>query len=64
MQATPDSKKRELFWLRYLLAVVLLSGIVFAVPIHEIWNALKTSRPMPLIALIGALFDIRRYLRR
>jgi hypothetical protein len=55
MQGTPDSKKRELFWLRYLLAVVLLSGIVFAVPIHEIWNALKTSRPMPLIAALAIL---------
>lgn len=55
MQATPDSKKRELFWLRYLLAVVLLAGIAFAVPVHEIWNALKTSRPMPLIAALAIL---------
>lgn len=55
MQATPDSKKRELFWLRYLLAVVLLAGIVFVVPILEIWNALKTSRPMPLIAALAIL---------
>lgn len=55
MQATPDSKKRELFWLRYLLAVVLLAGIGFAVPIREIWNALKTSRPMPLISALAIL---------
>lgn len=55
MQATPDSKKRELFWLRYLLPVVLLAGIVFAVPIREIWNALETSRPMPLIAALAIL---------
>jgi uncharacterized protein (TIRG00374 family) len=55
MRATPDSKKRELFWLRYLLAVVLFAGIVFAVPILEIWNALKTSRPMPLIAALAIL---------
>ena len=55
MQATPDSKKRGLFWLRYLLAVVLLSGIVSAVPIREIRNALETSRPRPLIAALAIL---------
>jgi hypothetical protein len=55
MLATPDTKKRELFWLRYLLAGVLLAGIVSAVPIREIWNALETSRPMPLIAALAIL---------
>jgi hypothetical protein len=55
MRATPDTKKKELFLLRYLLAVVLLAGIVFMVPIREIWNALKTSRPMPLIAAMAIL---------
>jgi uncharacterized protein (TIRG00374 family) len=55
MPATPDPKKRELFWPRYLLAVLLLAGIVYAVPIREVWNALKTSRPMPLIAALAIL---------
>ena len=55
MQETPDPKIRELFWLRYLLAVGLLAGIAFAVPIREIWNALKTSRPIPLIAALAIL---------
>jgi uncharacterized protein (TIRG00374 family) len=55
MQATPDTKKRKLFWLRYLLAVVLLAGIVSAVPIREIWNALETSLPIPLIAALAIL---------
>jgi len=48
--------------MRYLLAVVLLPGILFAVPIREIRNALKTSRLMPWIAalailLVGRLLD-------
>jgi len=55
MQAAPDSNKRGLFWLRYLLAVVLLAVIAFAVPILEIWNALRTSRPIPLIAALAIL---------
>jgi hypothetical protein len=55
MRAMPEGKKRGLFWLRYMLAVVLLAGIVFAVPIREIWNALTASRPMPLIAALAIL---------
>jgi len=55
MQAMTDTKNKGLFLLRYLLAVVLLAGIVFMVPIREIWNALKTSRPMPLISAMAIL---------
>lgn len=51
----PDLEKRKLFWLRYLVAVVLLAGIMFSVPIREIRNALKACLLMLWIAAFAIL---------
>ncbi len=42
-----------------MLAGMLLAAVVYAVPVKEIWNALRTSQPIPLFAALVILLGSR-----
>ncbi len=55
----PDARRPGRRWLRFLLAGIILAGIAYAVPVAEIWDALKASRPLPLTAALVILLGGR-----
>jgi uncharacterized protein (TIRG00374 family) len=52
-------KKPKNIWIRYLLVGILFSGVVYFVPVKEIWAVLRTCHIIPLILSIVILIVSR-----
>jgi uncharacterized protein (TIRG00374 family) len=59
MREPSDTRRPGRHWLPYLLAAILLAGVVYSVPVREIWGALRTSHPMPLAVALAILLGSR-----